>query len=85
LSHEVVTEQAVIGAPDKKRGASVQAHVVLTGAASATPGTAKSVQDHAKRVSHLLNFHVGSGSATHARKIPASEIRHFLMTQKNVS
>jgi 2-aminobenzoate-CoA ligase len=47
LSHPIVSECAVIGAPDEERGMVVQAHVVLS-EGDANDATIKSLQDHVK-------------------------------------
>ena len=49
LSHEAVSECAVIGAPDTDRGAIVQAHVVLAPGRAADHATTKALQDHVKQ------------------------------------
>ncbi|HUD87422.1 MAG TPA: AMP-binding protein [Xanthobacteraceae bacterium] len=48
LSHPLVKECAVIGAPDEERGQIVQAHVVLGDGVVAGAETAKLLQDHVK-------------------------------------
>ena len=48
LSHEAVSECAVIGAPDEARGAIVEAHVVLTAGYVPSDGVVKQLQDHVK-------------------------------------
>jgi 2-aminobenzoate-CoA ligase len=48
LSHPLVKECAVIGAPDEERGQIVQAHVVLNDGVVAGAETAKLLQDHVK-------------------------------------
>ncbi|MCO5147842.1 MAG: AMP-binding protein [Aquamicrobium sp.] len=48
LSHPLVAECAVIGAPDEARGQIVEAHVVLANGAPDGPETAKLLQDHVK-------------------------------------
>jgi 2-aminobenzoate-CoA ligase len=48
LSHPLVAECAVIGAPDEARGQIVEAHVVLANGAAADAETAKRLQDHVK-------------------------------------
>ncbi len=48
LSHEAVSECAVIGAPDEERGHVVEAHVVLADGMEASDATARSLQDHVK-------------------------------------
>jgi len=48
LSHPGVAECAVVGLPDKDRGAIVQAHVVLNAGSAADEATVKALQDHAK-------------------------------------
>ncbi|MEL6795021.1 MAG: AMP-binding protein, partial [Pseudomonadota bacterium] len=48
LSHPLVSECAVIGAPDEERGEIVEAHVVLNEGAAASELTVKLLQDHVK-------------------------------------
>ncbi len=48
LSHPLVAECAVIGAPDEARGQIVEAHVVLANGAPAVAETAKLLQEHVK-------------------------------------
>lgn len=48
LSHEAVSECAVIGAPDTERGHIVEAHVVLAKDSVADKATIKALQDHVK-------------------------------------
>ncbi|MCO5147892.1 MAG: 2-aminobenzoate-CoA ligase, partial [Aquamicrobium sp.] len=48
LSHPLVAECAVIGAPDEARGQIVEAHVVLANGAPDGPETAKLLQEHVK-------------------------------------
>ncbi|MBA4490173.1 AMP-binding protein [Paracoccus sp. S1E-3] len=48
LAHELVSECAVIGAPDEARGQIVEAHVVLTPDAQAGDLLVKLLQDHVK-------------------------------------
>jgi len=48
LSHPLVAECAVIGAPDEARGQIVEAYVVLAGGGTADAATAKLLQDHVK-------------------------------------
>ena len=48
LSHPVVSECAVVGAPDVERGSIVEAHVVLIEGHDASDAVAKALQDHVK-------------------------------------
>lgn len=48
LSHSLVAECAVVGAPDEQRGYIVQAHVVLSESASGGEETIRSLQEHVK-------------------------------------
>ena len=48
LSHEAVSECAVIGIPDEARGSIVEAHIVLTQDTSESSETKKALQDHVK-------------------------------------
>jgi len=48
LSHPMVSECAVVGAPDEARGSIVQAHVVLVEGAPKDGSTIKLLQDHVK-------------------------------------
>lgn len=48
LSHPLVAECAVIGAPDDERGQIVEAHIVLANGTARDTGTAKLLQDHVK-------------------------------------
>jgi len=49
LSHEAVSECAVIGVPDAARGSIVQAHVVLTPGQTGDDATTKALQEHVKQ------------------------------------
>lgn len=48
LSHDAVSECAVIGAPDEARGSIVQAHVVLSAGHVPSEALVKQLQDHVK-------------------------------------
>ena len=48
LSHEAVSECAVIGIPDDTRGSIVQAHVVVTPGTPASESLSQDLQDHVK-------------------------------------
>lgn len=48
LSHPLVSECAVVAAPDEARGSIVQAHVVLVEGATKDASTVKQLQDHVK-------------------------------------
>ena len=48
LSHPLVAECAVVGAPDDERGHIVQAHVVLAEQSARGAATVKTLQDHVK-------------------------------------
>ena len=48
LAHPLVSECAVVGAPDEGRGEIVEAHVVLNEGAAASDLTVKLLQDHVK-------------------------------------
>src|SRR5690606_2588929 len=48
LSHDLVVECAVIGAPDEERGQVVQAHVVLAEGTPRTDETMRLLQEHVK-------------------------------------
>jgi len=50
LSHPLVSECAVVGAPDEARGMIVQAHVVLIEGADKNDITIKALEDHVKAV-----------------------------------
>jgi 2-aminobenzoate-CoA ligase len=50
LSHPMVAECAVIGAPDDERGMIVQAHVVLAAGAAGNAAMVRALQDHVKAV-----------------------------------
>jgi 2-aminobenzoate-CoA ligase len=50
LSHPMVAECAVVGAPDDERGQIVEAHVVLAAGAQASDLTVRILQDHVKAV-----------------------------------
>lgn len=50
LSHALVAECAVVGAPDPERGEIVEAHVVLAPDATGEGATVKALQDHVKAV-----------------------------------
>jgi 2-aminobenzoate-CoA ligase len=49
LTHPMVRECGVVGAPDAARGRIVQAYVVLKDAAAMTEATAKALQEHVKQ------------------------------------
>jgi 2-aminobenzoate-CoA ligase len=48
LSHATVSECAVIGAPDAKRGSIVEAHIVLSDGVVGDAAQIKGLQDHVK-------------------------------------
>jgi 2-aminobenzoate-CoA ligase len=50
LSHDFVSECAVVGADDEERGQIVQAHIVLAADVPADATTIKALQDHVKQV-----------------------------------
>ncbi|SFT72385.1 AMP-binding protein [Mesorhizobium sp. YR577] len=50
LSHDFVSECAVVGADDEERGQIVQAHIVLAADVPADAATIKALQDHVKQV-----------------------------------
>ncbi|NGN43411.1 AMP-binding protein [Mesorhizobium sp. CGMCC 1.15528] len=50
LSHDFVSECAVVGAEDLERGQIVQAHIVLVADVPADAATIKALQDHVKQV-----------------------------------
>ncbi|MEI5677294.1 MULTISPECIES: AMP-binding protein [unclassified Mesorhizobium] len=50
LSHDFVSECAVVGADDEERGQIVQAHIVLVADVPADAATIKALQDHVKQV-----------------------------------
>ncbi len=50
LSHPAVAECGVVGWPDEERGTVVKAFVVLKPGEQRSPGTAKALQEHVKRI-----------------------------------
>jgi 2-aminobenzoate-CoA ligase len=77
LAHPLVSECAVIGAPDNARGHIVEAHVVLTQEAPADAATTKALQDHVKATIAPYKYPRSIVFAKSLPKTPTGKIQRF--------
>jgi 2-aminobenzoate-CoA ligase len=77
LAHPLVSECAVIGAPDNARGHIVEAHVVLTEEAPANAETTKTLQDHVKATIAPYKYPRSIVFAKSLPKTPTGKIQRF--------
>lgn len=80
LAHADVAECAVIGAPHPERGTIVEAHVVLTQGAQATPEQAKALQDHVKAVIAPYKYPRSVVFTAQLPKTATGKIQRFALT-----
>ncbi|WP_421850435.1 AMP-binding protein [Oricola sp.] len=83
LSHDAVSECAVIGVPDEERGAIVQAHVVLSVSETPSDALAKLLQDHVKATIAPYKY---PRSIVFKRELPKTEsgkIQRFKLKEEN--
>lgn len=81
LSHEMVSECAVVGAPDVERGSVVQAHVVLNQGVDASDDTRKLLQDHVKAMIAPYKYPRSVVFCETLPKTQTGKIQRFLLKQ----
>jgi 2-aminobenzoate-CoA ligase len=82
LSHPMVSECAVVGAPDEARGAIVQAHVVLKDGAQASDLTKKILQDHVKQTIAPFKYPRDVRFVDALPKTATGKIQRFALREK---
>ena len=87
MTHPAVIECAITGVPDEIRGQVVKATVVLSKEYKTQAGEAliKELQNHVKRLLHLINIHVSLNSLMNCPKLSAERyaVWKFVRTMKN--
>ncbi|MEP3046587.1 MAG: AMP-binding protein [Roseibium sp.] len=81
LAHNSVSECAVIGVPDERRGAIVQAHIVLTGDAEPSDELAKDLKDHVKAVIAPYKYPRSIVFSETLPKTATGKIQRFLLRE----
>ncbi|MGH1356650.1 MAG: AMP-binding protein [Thalassovita sp.] len=84
LAHPLVSECAVIGAPDDARGHIVEAHVVLSADTPADAATRKTLQDHVKATIAPYKYPRSIVFAETLPKTPTGKIQRFQITPVGV-
>ncbi|RIK85450.1 MAG: 2-aminobenzoate-CoA ligase [Hyphomicrobiales bacterium] len=84
LSHPLVAECAVIGAPDEARGQIVEAYVVLAGGGTADAATAKLLQDHVKATIAPYKYPRSVRFVPALPKTQTGKIQRFRLRQERV-
>jgi|TARA_B110000971_G_scaffold143207_1_gene146340 2-aminobenzoate-CoA ligase len=79
LAHNDVAECAVISVVDQERGAIVEAHIVLSEGAAATPEKAKALQDHVKSIIAPYKYPRSIIFALSLPKTATGKIQRFLL------
>jgi 2-aminobenzoate-CoA ligase len=79
LAHNDVAECAVISVVDQERGAIVEAHIVLSEGAAATPEKAKALQDHVKSIIAPYKYPRSIIFAVSLPKTATGKIQRFLL------
>ncbi|MEO9337295.1 AMP-binding protein [Mesorhizobium sp. SB112] len=82
LAHDLVSECAVIGAPDEERGQIVEAHVVLVAEASPDALTIKLLQDHVKNAIAPYKYPRSIKFVTALPKTATGKIQRFALKKK---
>lgn len=82
LAHDLVSECAVIGAPDEERGQIVEAHVVLAAEASPDALTIKLLQDHVKNAIAPYKYPRSIKFVTALPKTATGKIQRFALKKK---
>jgi 2-aminobenzoate-CoA ligase len=77
LAHPLVTECAVIGAPDEERGAVVEAHVVLHEGTAGDAAMTKALQDHVKAMIAPFKYPRSVVFVAALPKTPTGKIQRF--------
>ena len=83
LAHDMVSECAVVGAPDAERGSIVQAHVVLNQGVAASDETRKLLQDHVKSVIAPYKYPRSVVFCDALPKTQTGKIQRFLLKEKH--
>ncbi|WP_336096496.1 AMP-binding protein [Roseovarius sp. CH_XMU1461] len=82
LAHPLVSECAVIGAPDVARGHIVEAHVVLCDPATASDETIKALQDHVKASIAPFKYPRSVKFCDSLPKTATGKIQRFILKQQ---
>jgi 2-aminobenzoate-CoA ligase len=82
LAHDLVSECAVIGAPDEERGQIVEAHVVLAADASPDALTVKLLQDHVKNAIAPYKYPRSIKFVAALPKTATGKIQRFALKKK---
>jgi len=85
LSHMLVAECAVIGAPDEERGQIVEAYIVLANGAAADTETAKLLQDHVKATIAPYKYPRSVRFVPALPKTQTGKIQRFRLRQEGAS
>ena len=82
LAHPLVSECAVIGAPDAARGHIVEAHVVLCDPEAANDATIKTLQEHVKASIAPFKYPRSVKFCDSLPKTATGKIQRFLLKQQ---
>jgi 2-aminobenzoate-CoA ligase len=83
LGHSLVSECAVVAAPDEQRGSVVQAHIVLKGGATHSDETKLVLQDYVKSVIAPYKYPRSVVFCDSLPKTPTGKIQRFLLKEKH--
>jgi 2-aminobenzoate-CoA ligase len=81
LSHPVVAECGVVGAPDEARGMIVKAYVVLTGGAKGDAALTQVLQDHVKQTIAPYKYPRAIEYVAQLPKTETGKLRRFALRQ----
>jgi acyl-coenzyme A synthetase/AMP-(fatty) acid ligase len=81
LSHPVVAECGVVGAPDEARGMIVKAYVVLTGGAKGDAALTQALQDHVKQTIAPYKYPRAIEYVAQLPKTETGKLRRFALRQ----
>ncbi|WP_426534669.1 benzoate-CoA ligase family protein [Bradyrhizobium sp. McL0615] len=81
LSHPVVAECGVVGAPDEARGMIVKAYVVLTGGAKGDAALTQALQDHVKQAIAPYKYPRAIEYVAQLPKTETGKLRRFALRQ----